>query len=215
MKWISYNIFQNFPLFIIHRLERMRVSFALILVRAIKTCGADLIFTFLSTLLKYMVVAALWSVRCVRFVSHQGALTGLRLSRLLCGRAFPWQSYLDDVLTRTTYLPGRRHTYLDDAHTCRRPTRRTVLYEETLADQCADGWAFPWSAHGLRVRWLQAFLITPPSAMRSPGEPTRRNRPPSSPRVPTWPTVGKGRFPGLSASRGAAPPAQYATWPRC
>ena len=37
MKWISYNIFQNFPFFRIHRVEGAGVSFALILVLAIKT----------------------------------------------------------------------------------------------------------------------------------------------------------------------------------
>ena len=73
MKWISYNIFQNFPLFRIHRVGRTGVSFALILVLAIKICSAlMLIFTFLSTLLKYMVVAALCARhRCRAVLLHQ------------------------------------------------------------------------------------------------------------------------------------------------
>ena len=36
MKWISYNIFQHFPLFRIHRVGGTGVSFALIFVHAIK-----------------------------------------------------------------------------------------------------------------------------------------------------------------------------------
>ena len=46
MKWISYNIFQNFPLFIIHRVRGTGVSHALILVLATKLGGADAHFHF-------------------------------------------------------------------------------------------------------------------------------------------------------------------------
>ena len=77
---------------------------------------------------------------------------------------------------------------------------------------------FSWSALRLRVRWLQAFLITPAPAVRLPGQPIRQNWPllPFSPLpVPTWPTVGKGRFQGLGVSEGAAPTAQHAPGARC
>ena len=46
MKWISYNIFQNFPLFRIHRVRGTGVSFPLILVLATKLRGADARFHF-------------------------------------------------------------------------------------------------------------------------------------------------------------------------
>ena len=60
-----------------------------------------------------------------------------------------------------------------------RMTQRRDVPGRTQADLCANGWAFPWTAHGLRVLWLQAFLTTSPPAVRSPGQPTRLNRPPS------------------------------------
>ena len=75
-----------------------------------------LIFTFLSTLLKYVVVAALWGSRSGLRDStqHRGVLTEPRLSPLLCERAFPWQSYRE-ISTRP------RPTY-------RRRPDRMVLY---------------------------------------------------------------------------------------
>ena len=61
MKWISYNIFQNFPLSKIHRVGGTRVFFCIDISSCYQNLAAlMLIFTFLSTLLKYMVVAALW-----------------------------------------------------------------------------------------------------------------------------------------------------------
>ena len=66
MKWILYNIFQNFPLFRVHRVVgRGDGGFVCI---DISSCYQNLaalmlIFTFLSTLLKYIVVAALWMER--------------------------------------------------------------------------------------------------------------------------------------------------------
>ena len=54
---------------------------------------------------------------------------------------------------------------------------------------------------------------TPGDALTRPANQTKSTPTPSP--VPTRPTVGKGKFPGLSVSRAAAPPAQYTPWPRC
>ena len=67
MKWISYNIFHTFPLFRIHRIWGDGGFVCINISSCYQNLAAlMLIFTFLSTLLKYMVVAAL----CTRSVSY-------------------------------------------------------------------------------------------------------------------------------------------------
>ena len=60
MKWISYNILQNFPLFRIHWDWGDGGFVCMYISSCYQNLAALMLnFTFLSTLLKYMVVAAL------------------------------------------------------------------------------------------------------------------------------------------------------------
>ena len=66
MKWISYNIFSNFPLFTIHRVGGPGFRFIDISSCYQNLASLMLIFTFLSILLKYIVVAALCGQQLVK-----------------------------------------------------------------------------------------------------------------------------------------------------
>ena len=66
---------------------------------------------------------------------------------------------------------------------------------------------------GEQYRTQMTRLSTRGGALTRPAYPTKPTPSPSP--VPNWPTVGKGRFPGLGASRGAAPLAQHAPGRRC
>ena len=68
MKWISYNIFQNFPLFRIHRVGGTGVSFALMLVLAIKIWLSS---TGLSSFLGYEYVMCILFPRILVAISAE------------------------------------------------------------------------------------------------------------------------------------------------
>ena len=82
MKWISYNIFQNFPLFRIHRV-RGDGGFVCIDISCCyqNLAALILIFTFLSNLLKRMVVAALCALLSNSAMVEGEASYSLRWSR--------------------------------------------------------------------------------------------------------------------------------------